>query len=374
MPIALSWLLPALMLANSNLVRSAPVENAVAGSWAGSNLYTLHALPAADQKTYIETLAGRGAKVLRLWVVGSDGGCVKGSPDVQKVADLETTVGTYDTSVLDALDNTLKIMADNGMKAIISPHNANSIAGFATCDAYCTKFGTGTNFYTSNEAKSAYDARLKTIISYNSPNFGKAWGELFDVILAFDLQNEPMIGAIDYLNGNDESDWLCGRAGNLKALLNGSGVKIATGGIGGSQYDGHEFNLLDKAIRCSAIDIMSVHGYMGTAANWAYFVGGDKDVISAAKNANKHVMIEEWGVDSKSTDDFDKQAQVFNKAGIPWLYWQVIPGKDETESGHQENCGYDGYEIGLASSKGDVAGAIKNANAATAAQDWTGFL
>jgi mannan endo-1,4-beta-mannosidase len=36
-------------------------------SFAGSNEYFLHALPVAQQKTYVETLAGWGVKVLRLW-------------------------------------------------------------------------------------------------------------------------------------------------------------------------------------------------------------------------------------------------------------------------------------------------------------------
>jgi mannan endo-1,4-beta-mannosidase len=84
-----------------------------------------------------------------------------------------------------------------------------------------------------------------------------------DVILAFDLQNEPLIEQIDLLNANDPDDWLCGRAGALKGLLGSSGVKVATGGVGGSQYCcDHEFNLLEKAVQCEAIDILSVHGYV----------------------------------------------------------------------------------------------------------------
>lgn len=36
-------------------------------SWAGSNLYFLHALPADEQSRYIDTLADWGVKALRLW-------------------------------------------------------------------------------------------------------------------------------------------------------------------------------------------------------------------------------------------------------------------------------------------------------------------
>lgn len=37
-------------------------------------------------------------------------------------------------------------------------------------------------------------------------------------------------------------------------------VKISTGGVGGSQYDGHEYNLIDKVLYCSAVDLIAVHG------------------------------------------------------------------------------------------------------------------
>ena len=36
-------------------------------SFGGSSLFYLHALSAEDQETYIKTLSGYGAKVLRLW-------------------------------------------------------------------------------------------------------------------------------------------------------------------------------------------------------------------------------------------------------------------------------------------------------------------
>lgn len=44
-----------------------PTRRQSSSSFAGSNEYFLHALPVSEQKTYIETLAARGAKVLRLW-------------------------------------------------------------------------------------------------------------------------------------------------------------------------------------------------------------------------------------------------------------------------------------------------------------------
>ncbi|ORY16380.1 beta-1,3-mannanase [Clohesyomyces aquaticus] len=361
----------------ANAVAIENVKRDASKSFAGSNLYFLHALPAADQKEYVETLAGWGAKVLRLWVTSTSEGCLKGSTDVSAIPPLETTVGTYDTTVLNALDNTLKLLSENGIKAIISPHNANSLTGDASCDAYCGKYTNVTTFYSSTSAKADYDNRLEAILTYESPNFGKQWKDLSDVIMAFDLQNEPLIKQDALISANDPDDWLCGRAGALRGILGSSDIKVATGGIGGSQYccDAvHEANLLPKALACDALDIMSVHGYMGKATDWAYFITGDKSVLKQANAAGKHVMIEEWGVSTSNTDNFDKQVAVFNDAGVPWIYWQVVPGLDGSQTGAPSSCGYDSYEIGLNSPKGDVAGAIAAANSATANQSWVGYV
>jgi mannan endo-1,4-beta-mannosidase len=326
-------------------------------------------------------------------VTSTDAGCLKGSSTVRAIPPFEAIVGTYDTTVLDALDSTLKLLHSNGIKAIISPHNANSLTGDAACDAYCQKYGNASTFYSAQEAKTDYDKRLEAILSYQSPNFdGRTWKDLEEVILAFDLQNEPLIKQIDKLNANDPDDWLCGRAKAMSGCLGSSDIKIATGGVGGSHYCcDHEFNLLDKALKCGAIDIISVHGYMSKFTDWAYFVTGDKSVLVQANAARKQVMVEEWGVSIAFQDDFNQQVAVFNNAGIPWvslctyrfeterltsekLYWQVVPGLDGSQAGAPASCGYDGFEIGLDSPKGDIKSAIFAANVANANQSWTGYF
>ncbi|EKG10191.1 Glycoside hydrolase family 5 [Macrophomina phaseolina MS6] len=258
-------------------------------------------------------------------VTGLDGGCIKGSTNTSSVPPLEPdVVGTYDTTVLSALDDTLKLLHSAGIKAIISPHDAGQINGANGCDAYCNKYGSQTNFYSSTEGKADYDARLSTVLNFESPNFGgRKWSQLDEVIVAFDLQNEPMINAVQLIQQNDPDDWLCGRAGVLKGLIGeDSGVKVATGGIGGSHYCcDHQFNDLPKALHCDAIDIISVHGYMSKAADWAYFITGDASVVDAVEAAGtgKKIMVEEWGVGADVIDGFDEQVAVFNNAGVPWV-------------------------------------------------------
>jgi mannan endo-1,4-beta-mannosidase len=137
---------------------------------------------------------------------------------------------------LAVLDTVLAQLASYGMKAIISPHDAGVICGVNGHDAYCSKYGSSDNFYSSIEAKQDYDNRMAAILNYVSPSSGKKWAEWWEAIMAFDIQNEPMIGSIGKLQNNDPDDWLCGRAGNMKKIIGNSGVRIATGGVGGSEY------------------------------------------------------------------------------------------------------------------------------------------
>lgn len=227
------------------------------------------------------------------------------------------SIGTYHDDVLHRLDNVLSLLYKKGIKAIISPHDGGSLGGANGCDPYCNKYHNSDNFYGNNSAKSDYDKRIAHILNYNSPNFKKPWSQLSEVILAFDIQNEPMINAVDKLKQNDPDDWICGRAGHMKDIINGSGVKVATGGIGGSEYCcDHEFNIIDKALYCSAIDIISVHGYMNQASQWAYFI---PKLEQQAAAQGKHLMIEEWGVAKDPSGQFNEQVKVFNDAGVPWV-------------------------------------------------------
>jgi len=104
----------------------------------------------------------------------------------------------------------------------------------------------------------------------------------------------------------------------MQSLIRGSGVKIATGGVGGSEYCcDHEYNLLPAALNCSAIDIISVHGYMDQASQWQYFFPTLNEQAAAA---GKLLVVEEWGVNTNPTDDsVATQAAVFNGAGVPWV-------------------------------------------------------
>lgn len=99
-----------------------------------------------------------------LAVTGLGQGCQKGSNVVTSVPDLEPDqIGTYDDTVLAALDKVLAKLIAKGIKAIVSPHDGNAF-GYNSCDVYGKAYGCGSDnsaadgFYSSTTAKSQYDS------------------------------------------------------------------------------------------------------------------------------------------------------------------------------------------------------------------------
>lgn len=86
---------------------AAPVDTlssrANSPSWAGSNIYFLIGLSDSQQNEWINNIASDGAKVVRLWVNGQNAGsCQKGSTIVRTIYPLESSIGVYNDTVLDA--------------------------------------------------------------------------------------------------------------------------------------------------------------------------------------------------------------------------------------------------------------------------------
>lgn len=332
-------------------------------NWAGSNIYMLQGLSSDVQDAYLKELSGAGAKVVRIWVNAQSAGCQKGINVANDVSDYEPSLGDYQSATLDALDATIAKIAANGMKALISPHDGNVISGSNGNDAYGQKYGTG--FYTNTEAKSKYDARIASILNYTSKSSGKRWGDWSDAIMGFDVQNEPFASTLDTCSGNDASDWLCGRAGNMKKLLNNN-IKISTGGVGGDIS--HNCNFMKKAMECDAIDLVAVHGYKGTEAKNPGEWAGNVDNWMSESNG-KLLYVEEFGTvegDDQQTD-FQGQADDITNGQIPWIYWQILPPKtcntvgDDTYGVWQDNTV-------------DWASSVKKAAAGSAKQSWSGIV
>ncbi|RKU49363.1 hypothetical protein DL546_001301 [Coniochaeta pulveracea] len=341
-------------------------------SWAGSNLYFLQGLSDADQTAYINTLASDGAKVLRLWVnAQKSGACDKQSKIVNSVPALETTIGRYNNATLDALDKVLVKMAAKGIKALISPHDANMICGAnGSDDPYCSTWGPG-YFYEVQDAFNAYDNRLSFILNYQGKYSGKVWKNWKAAIMGFDLQNEPMAPKLSECTNGDVHGWVCGRAAHMRTVLGAQNpIKIGSGGIGGDYS--HGCNLLPAALNCPQLDMISVHRYAGGEANnanqWA------NNARSWIKQTSKLLVVEEWGVNTLTYNpvtEFPANTQDMNSVGLPWLYWQILPAKECDSSINDDSSHAFGIQLGSGT---DVSTPMHQASSVTGLQDWTGVI
>lgn len=116
------------------------------------------------------------------------------------------------------------------------------------------KYGAGL-FYESQEAKDIYDARLAHILNYQGAHSGQVWKNWSDVIMAFDLQNEPFAPKPEECTYDTAQEWVCGRAQGMRSVLGDSAIKIASGGFGGDISHGCTF--MSAAVNCAELDIIS---------------------------------------------------------------------------------------------------------------------
>ncbi|KAM0080939.1 hypothetical protein ACKRZS_006901 [Fusarium odoratissimum] len=344
------------------------LTEAKSGSWSGTNNYFLQGMSDSAQDAYIQTLSSYDTKVVRLWVNQASKGCQKGSQIVRDIPQLETTIGQYNKVTLDEIDKLLVKLSDKNIKAIISPHDANSLIGDYRKDAYWARWGSG-YFYEKQDAFDAYDARLSYILNYKGTYSGKVWKNWPTAIFSFNLQNEPMTPGPSNCKNGDPSGWACGRATFMRNAGLDSHILISTGGLGGDFSHGCTF--LPAVTQCKAIDAISVHRYASVPGMWS------ANLPNWLNQANgKKVYLEEWGVDSQQYDQksvFVSEVNDMNSAGLPNMYWQLLPPSSGGCSYNPKNDAGDPFGI-YTNSGVNLAGPINGATSSGAAQDWTGSL
>ncbi|KAK8091849.1 hypothetical protein PG997_002210 [Apiospora hydei] len=358
------------ILTSAALAALASCANGTGNSWMGANLYYLQGLSDGDQDAYINSMAEDGAKVVRLWVNRQTAGdCQKGSKIVSSVPPLETSLGVYNDATLNSLDKVIVKLSAKGIKALISPHDANSLLGDYRKDVYFDKWGSA-GFYQDQAAFEAYDARLSYILNYKGASSGKVWKEWSDAIMGFDLQNEPFTANTSACTSNDAHDWACGRATHLRAELGPHNPQlVASGGLGGDYSHGCTF--MARAMTCAAFDAVAVHRYASVPGQWN---ASAASWVSQARG--KLVFVEEWGIDAARYDQaaaFPSEAASFNAVGLPALYWQfLLPSVAQCP---YTAAGDAGDHFGIVYDSGvDLAGPMRQARESEPLQDWGSII
>ncbi|KJX97184.1 glycoside hydrolase family 5 protein [Zymoseptoria brevis] len=358
-------------------------------SWSGTNLYFLQGLSDDDQDAYIDKLKSYNTKVVRLWVNRQAKGCQKGSTLVKDIPALETTLGQYNNATLDAVDQVLVKLAAKDIKAIISPHDANSLLGGYRKDCYFDRWGPGswvllrtarrfrcircTSLLHLELQKGSTPARCgrnglmplwPSICSYDSSS-------TVSTTCLTPFQNEPMDSSASNCQNNDPHGWACGCARKLKSLLgDNKNTLVTTGGLGGDISHDCTFNT--AVTHCDAIDAIAVHRYASVPGHWSSAL---PDWISQANG--KKVYLEERGIDASKYDQkaaFVSEVEDMNSVGLPSLYWQILPPGEGSCEGYDPKTDKDDH-FGIFQDSGtDLAGPMNGATGMQAAQDWTGSV
>ncbi|KAI1740598.1 beta-1,3-mannanase [Xylaria scruposa] len=301
-----------------------------AASFAGSNLYYAAGLSTDQQDYLFKNLKASGIKVLRVWLDGQSeeqkGTKIKPFPSLEG-----TSPGSYNDEVLTRLDDLMHRAATQyGIKLMISMHSYNALK--ANNDYYGKYWGTG-DFYTNSDAISAFKKRINHIMSHKNPNNGKTWAQSSEYIFAFEAQNEA-----DQPNTHPDTTatWQCTMAKTIKDNLAGNGNILSITG-GGGWVDAS----LPKALfSCDALDVLAIHAY----GNGDLTVDKLSPKVKMAKDSGKKLIMQEWGAcyfATSKNQECDKGSPASNrdaniktwadnisKAGIPWMYWQILPNED----------------------------------------------
>lgn len=168
----------------------------------------------------------------------------------------------------------------------------------------------------------------------------------------------------------DPHGWACGRATHMRNVLGANNrILISTGGLGGDISHGCTF--LSAVTQCSAVDVISVHRYASVPGNWAGAFSSWRQ-----QSNGKKVFLEEWGIDASRYDQksaYASEMRDMNSAGLPSLYWQILPPA-------VSSCPYNpsqdsGDKFGIFTNSGvDLRGGINGATGVAAAQSWSGSV
>merc|ERR1712137_43638 len=310
-----------------------------AQNWAGSNLYYAAGLSQSQQDYLFSNLQSAGCKVIRVWLDGQNSGSTKNTP-ITSFPDLEpNTIGQYDDTVLNLLDGVMLTANKYGIKLLISMHSWNALEGG---DVYYQNWGT-TGYYEEQDAFNAIDNRFRHVLNHTHTTLGKKWKDLPEYIFAFEAENEAMIGIDTYgYTGQSfiesHTAWQCDRAQAIReALGEGNQILVTTGGE--SWLDE---SLQDPWFSCEYLDILAIHAYGVGDFSTEKLMG----YVQKAWDNGKMLLFQEWGACywssenntcdddyyplASNTRDYNIKgwANNISAAGIPWMYWEIIPNAD----------------------------------------------
>jgi len=294
-------------------------------------------------------------KVLRVFVNGVTAG-QKGSTNVA-IPDLEAKgFAQWDDTILNAIDQLMVEAHAWNIKLLISLYDKNVLQAGRV--PYASTYGEQ-GFYTNSQAISHYNDRISYILNghKNAKLGNKPWSQLSQYIIGYDVLNEPMInqGASFYTS---HLDWVCNTAQQIRNNVGDKNQLVFTGGHSAAVSVQSRF----FQANCP-VDVVAIHDY--TDAYDSYL----PNALTAARNAGKRLIVEEWGslYGSGQVANMQDNVKKINKYGVPWLYWELITNLDPHEG--------EDYEIQVGGENWDtLKGLSQQTSGVAGAFDWSGPL
>uniref|UniRef100_A0A8H7TQ56 mannan endo-1,4-beta-mannosidase n=1 Tax=Bionectria ochroleuca TaxID=29856 RepID=A0A8H7TQ56_BIOOC len=283
----------------------------------------------ADRLEVLDAIQAANLKVLRLFISETFSNFKNtGSiymPDVEP-----QTVGVWDDTQLEAIDQLMVEAHDRNIKLTIALHDRYQLGCWGN-DAYVDKYhlpavdcSTGKAsdnnvefWYSDKNCISDFENRIRHILEHRNARItgSPAWKDLSSHIFSFNIQNEGQ----GHLNGNiaPHPSWWCDRAKFMRNIM---------GQRGGNEFPNSD---IPENWACAALDLVNIHSYSGVAE----FRSKGPAALQRALNANKLMLFEEFGASgSGKANEIAQHIAVFNDLRVPWLPWQISkPGNGQAD-------------------------------------------
>jgi mannan endo-1,4-beta-mannosidase len=153
----------------------------------------------------------------------------------------------------------------------------------------------------------------------------------------FSIKNPKLTTTWPQSSPETLAKWQCTIASAIKSNLQSrTDILVSTGG---ASY--LATSVQDAYFSCAALDVIAIHAYgVGDLTKDAL-----QPYVQKAQKAGKKLIMQEWGMcyfDTSNNNcpkgtplsaaardaNIKKYADSISQAGIPWMYWQIIPNAD----------------------------------------------
>jgi endo-1,4-beta-mannosidase len=290
--------------------------------WAGANHYRIWIQSEQQIDQQLDAMQNAGLKVLRIFLGEAPYQSWESPPDAYT---FEPSFGVYDEVNLEKVDYLMRECKERDIKLIIALNNHS--------DEYFDTYG-AIGMYSNSTAIDYYKNRFTHFLNHHNGYFDKKWKDCDDVVLAWEIQNEPGVPLINEssLKSSQKHDlmrnFLNEIATHLKAIDPDTKVSLGIAGYANYYHGGGSGDDIRTLGNIVDADIYTLHFYGGNLEQWI------DDNLNWCRNHGKLLFVEEFGLTrGNGMNDliarYQYVTQICRNKGIPWMFWRLGLRKDD---------------------------------------------